>query len=90
MTVREAVGSGGLSRRGSVAEVNVPGRVSRIHPDGAHMDVAFGNELGPMAGFRGAASLRMYANTGLDGFAALGPGQPIAFYDVADVAGPAS
>lgn len=70
--------------------MNVPGRVSRIHPDGAHIDVAFGNELGPMAGFRGAASLRMYANTGLDGFAALGPGQPIAFYDVADVAGPAS
>ncbi|WP_058626697.1 hypothetical protein [Microbacterium testaceum] len=68
-------------------EVNAPGRVSRIHPDGTHMDVAFGNELGPMVGFRGAASLRMYANTGLDDFAAMGPGLPIAFYDVADVAG---
>lgn len=68
-------------------EVSAPGRVSRIHPDGAHMDVAFVNEVGPMAGFRGAASLRMYANTGLDAFAAMGPGLPIAFYDVADVAG---
>lgn len=47
----------------------------------------FGNDLGPLAAMPGMASLRTYANTGLDFFAAAGPGLPIAFYDVADVDG---
>ncbi|MDY0830016.1 hypothetical protein SK224_12860 [Microbacterium sp. BG28] len=69
------------------AEITSPGRATRIHPDSTHMDVVFGHEIGPVAAFRSSASGRRYANTGLDGLAAAGPGLPIAFYDVADVEG---
>lgn len=55
--------------------------------DYAHIDVVFGADTGPTAGLPGMANLRMYANTGMDFFAAWGPGLPIAFHDVADVEG---
>ncbi|MFK4788174.1 hypothetical protein [Microbacterium sp. ZW T5_56] len=60
---------------------------SSIRSDGAHLDVTFGMEQGPASGLPGARVLLVYANTGLDFFAAMGSGLPIAFYDVADVTG---
>ncbi len=57
------------------------------HGNDSHLDVVFGADVGPTSGLPGMASIRLYANTGLDFFAAWGPGMPIAFYDVADVDG---
>lgn len=62
-------------------------RIVSTRGDRSHIDVVFGADLGPLASMPGMASLGMYANTGLDFFAAAGPGLPIAFYDVADVDG---
>ncbi|MEI3866143.1 hypothetical protein V6S02_03475 [Microbacterium sp. CCNWLW134] len=72
-----------------VQQIDLPlsERTAYIHPNRTHIDVVFGAEVGPTAGLPGMASLRTYANTGLDFFAAIGPGSPIAFYDVADVEG---
>jgi hypothetical protein len=69
----------------SIALVADMGRILRVRR--THMDVVFGTHLGPWAGAPGMASLRNYANTGMDFFASFGPGLPFAFYDVADVAG---
>lgn len=59
----------------------------QIRPGGAHVDVVFGMTTGPMSWMPGMSNLTMYANTGLDFFAALGPGLPLTFFDVGDVAG---
>ncbi|WP_433675652.1 hypothetical protein [Microbacterium gorillae] len=49
--------------------------------------MTFGVEQGPASGLPGARVLLVYANNGLDFFAAVGSGLPRAFYDVADVTG---
>ena len=54
---------------------------------GSHLDVIFGNRTGPLSRLPGYSTLRMYANTGMDFFARVGPGLPFAFYDVPDVEG---
>jgi len=55
--------------------------------DGEHIDVVLGTRWGPMMGMPRYSILNMYSNTGLDFFARMGPGGPLAFYDVADVSG---
>ncbi|MBN9189026.1 MAG: hypothetical protein J0I62_11070 [Microbacterium sp.] len=56
-------------------------------PHRSHLDVAFGNRSGPLSRLPGYSMLRIYANTGMDFFARVGPGLPFAFYDVPDVEG---
>jgi hypothetical protein len=56
-----------------------------IRRGGLHVDAVFGMTTGPMSWMPGMSNLTMYANTGMDFFAALGPGLPLAFYDVSDI-----
>ena len=56
-----------------------------IRRGGLHVDAVFGMTTGPMSWMPGMDNLTMYANTGMDFFAVLGPGLPVAFYDVSDI-----
>lgn len=84
LTTRRAVV---VRPRAEAATDLVPGltRITNVH--GKRIDVTFGANAGPLAALPNSAMLRVYANTGLDFFAAMGPGRPTAFYDVTDIQG---
>jgi energy-coupling factor transporter ATP-binding protein EcfA2 len=83
----------GSNRRAIVAgpwgvssiDLNDAAPLVMIRRGGRHVDAVFRMTTGPMSWMPGMSNLTMYANTGMDFLAALGPGLPLAFYDVSDI-----